>query len=77
MRVHLKTMGVAISEDKESSDNSTKEDLEDISNQSKDIMEAYGIVGYHGACIFHVDGLHIETCRLIVIVVHHWGILAY
>jgi hypothetical protein len=29
-------------------------------------MEAYGIVGYHGACIFHVDGLHIETCRLIV-----------
>jgi hypothetical protein len=54
------------SEDKESSDNSTKEDLEDISNQSKDIMEAYGIVGYHGACIFHVDGLHIETCRLIV-----------
>jgi hypothetical protein len=26
------------SEDKESSDNSTKEDLEDISNQSKDIM---------------------------------------
>jgi hypothetical protein len=29
--------------------------------------KAYGIVGYHGACIFHVDGLHIETCRLIVI----------
>jgi hypothetical protein len=31
-------------------------------------LESYGIVGYHGACIFHVDGLHIETCRLIVIV---------
>ena len=31
------------------------------------LLEAYGIVGYHGACIFHVDGLHIETYRLIVI----------
>jgi hypothetical protein len=31
-------------------------------------LESYGIVGYHGACIFHVDGLHIETCRLIAIV---------
>jgi hypothetical protein len=31
------------------------------------LLEAYGIVGYHGSCIFHVDGLHIETCRLIVI----------
>jgi hypothetical protein len=31
------------------------------------LLEAYGIVGYHAACIFHMDGLHIETCRLIVI----------
>jgi hypothetical protein len=31
-------------------------------------LESYSIVEYHGACIFHVDGLHIETCRLIVIV---------
>jgi hypothetical protein len=37
--------------------------LESFIDISYDVsLEAHGIVVYHGACILHVDGLHIETC---------------